>query len=452
MASDKHQQIQQMGDIYAAAKLTIIASSGEDPSSGLPGISRPRQLPPVLRLATLSVIPHQTDGLAGISQSVWASRAWTFQEGFLSTRRLFFTAKQIVYICTASMRTESARQELYSMQREILGPLSSALSWTRRGSEYFLWLKHSLVSAMALVEEYTKRSLSYDSDALNAVVGALKSLRRLPEPVHHIWGVPICTGHDDSERLALHWHHDRPAARRPSFPSWSPLGWQGPVFFDDKWQPIIPEMCAITFPTATSSRQIRLSVPNPPDADLSSCLQVSTTVVKLSLVQLDGDLGDDQRREFYVAFPWVKTEKADKRLDVYITPSWDQVPSRLDNGHMALKFVLLMGDPRELRFPFSCIILILQRKGPHYERVGYLNYPKGRASEHIEGKRQAEFYEREDREQEDARRDKETRSIWCLQKGKMTRIEDESWLRNACWRGWEPTWLNTATKETFLLC
>lgn len=88
---------------------------------------------------------------------------------------------------------------------------------------------------MKLMEEYTKRALSYDSDALNAIVGALKSPERLPTSAYHIWGVPLRLEDDvddEIECLALHWHHNRPATRRSSFPSWSPLGWQGPVSFE----------------------------------------------------------------------------------------------------------------------------------------------------------------------------------------------------------------------------
>lgn len=210
-------------------------------------------------------------------------------------------------------------------------------------------------------------------------------------------------------------------------------------------------MCTITSSSVTSPRRLQLSISTSPTADLSPCLQVTATVVQLSLVTLDHCLGDDQHRELYVAFPWSKKKNAGEKLEVYITPSWDKSLSLLEKEHTAFRFVLWMGDPRELRFPFSCVILILQGKGAHYERVGYLNYPKGLASEHLEGKRQVEFYEREDREQDNARSGKEMRSMWYGRKGKMTLVEDESWLRNACWRDWEPTWLNTATKETFLL-
>ena len=81
------------------------------------------------------------------------------------------------------------------------------------------------------------RSLRYDSDALDAIRGALKTL--LNEGVFQIWGVPfrfdsnIFTDGAIQGEIALLWRHNSSKAsrQREGFPSWSPLGWENAVSF-----------------------------------------------------------------------------------------------------------------------------------------------------------------------------------------------------------------------------
>ncbi|KAF2682485.1 hypothetical protein K458DRAFT_390972 [Lentithecium fluviatile CBS 122367] len=77
-----------------------------------------------------------------------------------------------------------------------------------------------------IVEEYTRRDLSFDADGLNACLGIFNALR-----FHaglnlrgHIWGI-TCIG----STLILSWCHPKPARRRPIFPSWSWVSWKGPI-------------------------------------------------------------------------------------------------------------------------------------------------------------------------------------------------------------------------------
>ncbi|KAH7082749.1 heterokaryon incompatibility protein-domain-containing protein [Paraphoma chrysanthemicola] len=75
-AIDKRHQIQQMGAIYSAAELTIIASAGDDPSCGLPGVSIDRETFPEVTIGTFTIqfIPEPVT--REIFLSIWASRAW----------------------------------------------------------------------------------------------------------------------------------------------------------------------------------------------------------------------------------------------------------------------------------------------------------------------------------------------------------------------------------------
>lgn len=67
-----------MGIIYSAADVVVIAASGVDPTSGLPGISRVRSMNADFELlGSSALINHQVHAIKGIQDSPLASRAWT---------------------------------------------------------------------------------------------------------------------------------------------------------------------------------------------------------------------------------------------------------------------------------------------------------------------------------------------------------------------------------------
>jgi Heterokaryon incompatibility protein (HET) len=101
---DKAAVIADMGAIYSNSILTIVASTNSDPSAGLPGVSTtPRtqvQIHEVVQGLHLAVAFHDhRQPLHDIENSVWNSRAWTYQERQLSQRMLFFTNSQMCFLC-----------------------------------------------------------------------------------------------------------------------------------------------------------------------------------------------------------------------------------------------------------------------------------------------------------------------------------------------------------------
>jgi len=101
-----------------------------------------------------------------------------------------------------------------------------------------------MIASMDVLRQYSTRTLSFDADALNAIIGAMNSYAR--HGVQHIWGVPWKRSSADyspglkdilstsrSVRrdidIALLWDHRQPSIRRNGFPSWSPLGWKTPI-------------------------------------------------------------------------------------------------------------------------------------------------------------------------------------------------------------------------------
>ncbi|KAF2741999.1 HET-domain-containing protein [Sporormia fimetaria CBS 119925] len=121
---DKHEQVQQMGTIYSSASGVLVATSGKDPTAGLAGVSQLRPLPEVdARLPSVALDDPRTKAISDISKSTWATRAWTFQESFLASRRLFFTKHCVVYICNRHVRTEADVSNAYPLHRHQLGTL-----------------------------------------------------------------------------------------------------------------------------------------------------------------------------------------------------------------------------------------------------------------------------------------------------------------------------------------
>ncbi|KAF2688371.1 heterokaryon incompatibility, partial [Lentithecium fluviatile CBS 122367] len=89
---EKLAQIEQMNKIYNEATLIIIAAAGSDPHYGLPRIShRCRESQSKLALGVLVFVQGISPHPAELQTAQWTTRAWTYQEDFLSRRRLVFT-------------------------------------------------------------------------------------------------------------------------------------------------------------------------------------------------------------------------------------------------------------------------------------------------------------------------------------------------------------------------
>lgn len=93
-------QISKMDLIYRGAELTLIAAAGQDKHHGLPGVTSTKRLQQdILRLEDATILTTGPDPVKNIQQSKWWTRAWTYQEGFLSRRRLIFTEYQMYFQC-----------------------------------------------------------------------------------------------------------------------------------------------------------------------------------------------------------------------------------------------------------------------------------------------------------------------------------------------------------------
>ena len=188
-------QLSLMDRIYEAAKVTLVAASGVDDSYGLPGagthplISRDHQSS--VWIGDHRVAPVGPDVLTTVQYSKWASRAWTFQEAYLSTRCLIFGPKQLQFLCKTTCRHEALPQlpkmNSYDLNAEtnissVFGRSTVESDSSRKGD------KTVLERFQFLANELLRRDISWESDTLDAFRGILNRVEYFT-----FFGVPLVT-------------------------------------------------------------------------------------------------------------------------------------------------------------------------------------------------------------------------------------------------------------------
>ncbi|KAE8357594.1 heterokaryon incompatibility protein-domain-containing protein [Aspergillus caelatus] len=238
---DKAKFISRMDSIYTLATVVIISSTCTDANTPLPGVkpgSRYQQQEPFkIRDVTLvqSLDPSlgvkvdlRTSRAAGyLGETIWDTRAWTLQERFLASRSLVFTGEQVFWECEEAFWCEDSFREIPNISpdphRTSLCAGELNLSWNSDIVTFDHFYR-------VLLEDYSGRALSFDSDGLNAFLGIIGALERSIGETF-FWGMP--TAFLES---ALAWGHRSHALRRrhgvqalsqaqSQFPSWSWVGW-----------------------------------------------------------------------------------------------------------------------------------------------------------------------------------------------------------------------------------
>lgn len=217
-AAEKHHVIRNMDRIYNSATVTIVAAAGNDANFGLPGVSRARdeQVSITFDGRRFLVFPDSTEE---IRRSRWSTRAWTYQEGLLSRRRLVFTMSQVYFQCMEAYHWEGLRMPPEASQR---------IGFYRVFPEDGIGRHRQDI--VRRLNEYASRQLTFESDSLNAILGIFKPYQL--KQVYHLWGIPFATEADlkileINFITALGWCTRLPeiAKRRQQFPSWSWVGW-----------------------------------------------------------------------------------------------------------------------------------------------------------------------------------------------------------------------------------
>ncbi len=245
---EKVTQIKFMGLIYEMAEATIVAAAGEDASFGLPGVGNtPRLLQPRAIIGKQLLVSLLPDPRLIIKQSRWMIRGWTYQEALLSRRLLIFIQHQVYFECRSMHCKESVQKPLRELHNKDMQRFKKFchpgmfLPINQERRKLVPWQDFPKV-----LSGYTKRTLSYSSDSLNAILGILQMFEQTATPTYHHFGVPILppfisnwtgpTKYRAIKRSSAHgfaiglrWDLVKPSKRCSEFPSWSWTGWNGVV-------------------------------------------------------------------------------------------------------------------------------------------------------------------------------------------------------------------------------
>ncbi|PTB68011.1 HET-domain-containing protein [Trichoderma citrinoviride] len=193
-ATERQQQLSLIGQIFSHSTLTLIVAAGEGVEDGIAGVSVPRDeqlsIQTETDLFTTSLLRPDLE----VASSKWASRAWTYQEGLLSRRRLIFTPSQVYFQCQAIHCHESLALPLkyapgLNLGRVFPHSTEAALHPTR-------FKNH--------IKAYLAKSLTNTDDYLDAFRGLLHEYsRREKRPVEHLLGLPLFHPDDFSKHKVV---------------------------------------------------------------------------------------------------------------------------------------------------------------------------------------------------------------------------------------------------------
>lgn len=233
-AENKHDQIALMDFIYQSAILTIVAVSGKSAGAGLPGVrTDSREIRQhVEHVQGLKLTNALLRPASSIDPSVWNSRAWTYQEWKLSRRLLLLAEEQITWKCDHVSCWEDDFEPDFRLNEMEPDSAGQALDRDYSPDRLPLTGHINFRTYARAVEGYSVRSLSFESDALNAFAGIMNYLRPIMRS-GYVYGLPE-TELDE----ALLWQPVGLTKRRvhsdngnPIFPSWTWTGWIGAVHY-----------------------------------------------------------------------------------------------------------------------------------------------------------------------------------------------------------------------------
>ncbi|CAO2655398.1 Nn.00g104620.m01.CDS01 [Neocucurbitaria sp. VM-36] len=264
-------QVLNMDIIYGQAFATIVALEGTDANAGLAGVRAGTRKPQ--KITTLSISNKSVDLdddpdskdketihlvatprplYLALEISQWNSRGWIVQEHLLSRRCLYFASDAVYFQCGQETISEGGANEAFDAflfdktalsDNQILEKANRNNPLLGLDVFYNLTLHERIADAFIaytkLVETYSQRNLTFKSDILKAFAGMFAVLEEhfqgtvvhgLPAAVisHALLWSPGARlprrNTSSSTNLSLPTDHPDPL-----FPSWSWVGWDGPV-------------------------------------------------------------------------------------------------------------------------------------------------------------------------------------------------------------------------------
>ncbi|GAP93137.1 putative tol protein [Rosellinia necatrix] len=213
---DRQMGINAMDLVYERAYFTIIAGSGTDADSGLPGVgegtrSSSRQITSEVLPGINLILRHTMQDI--VSKSEYHHRGWTFQEYYLSRRKVIFIDDTVHFVCH-----EESWRELEDGTVVRPDPTTEQGQALHRPSGDVYHLLGQLLN------KYTARELRNPDDYVFAMAGVC---RRLADYANCslLFGMPVSA----FDWFLLFYPNKNGLRRRDMFPSWAWSGWHGQV-------------------------------------------------------------------------------------------------------------------------------------------------------------------------------------------------------------------------------
>ncbi|KAI0161463.1 heterokaryon incompatibility protein-domain-containing protein [Xylariaceae sp. FL1272] len=217
--NDRGIGITAMDLVYEQAHFTIIAGSGTDADSGLPGVrahSRisSHQITSEVMPGVNLVLRHTMEDI--LAKSEYHHRGWTFQEYYLSRRKILFIDDTIYFKCHEKSWQEledglPVRPDPTAEQGQALSKLS--------GDVYHLLGQ--------LLVKYTTRELKMPTDYVFAMAGVCRRLADYAQ-CSLLFGIPVAA----LDWFLLFYRGKDGLKRRDMFPSWAWSGWYGQIYYN----------------------------------------------------------------------------------------------------------------------------------------------------------------------------------------------------------------------------
>ncbi|KAK0710605.1 heterokaryon incompatibility protein-domain-containing protein [Lasiosphaeris hirsuta] len=241
---DKEKQISVMDQVYQAASMTLVIAGGDSASSGIGGLedgSRCAKQNTAGYSHDLTLVQLLPNCNQAIERTVWNSRGWTYQERLLSNRCLFFINDTVYFQCHRATwgedyGAEDQRVAICAPMMDIKLSLSLDPSKILLGARYRIRTHRTAYfpEYCRLVEEYTSRDMTFDTDRILGF-GAVLNIFRGVYGLSFIYGLPEEMLHE-----SLLWQPAKKMKRVlggkkanwPMFPSWSWAGWIGTIGYN----------------------------------------------------------------------------------------------------------------------------------------------------------------------------------------------------------------------------
>jgi hypothetical protein len=159
--------IRLMNSVFQGSYFNIIAASGTNANAGLWGLGLDAKKMTVPQSSEVEI-----DLKTRLSKSEYSKRAWTLQELTLSRRALIFVDNRVFFRCQAASWDETSSTDKLSslIKGSTNEPPICGLPGPSDG------VLPSLTAYVELFEEYSRRELRYDGDAIRAFYGLTRAL------------------------------------------------------------------------------------------------------------------------------------------------------------------------------------------------------------------------------------------------------------------------------------